>query len=64
VPLIVEFDKTEDSSECEEDQHGIQQDESGDAEPSDVYRFVEVRLVWLPKEDDLICKTHRIEHKA
>jgi hypothetical protein len=53
VPLIVEFDKTEDSSECEEDQHGIQQDESGDAEPSDVYRFVEVRLVWLPKEERL-----------
>ena len=37
VLLIVEFCKAENSSECEEQQHGVQENEAGDRQPSHIY---------------------------
>jgi len=36
VPLIVEFDETEGCGEGEEEEHGVEEDEAGDAQPADI----------------------------
>lgn len=47
MSLIMELDKTKDSRKSEEDQHGVQQDESGDAEPSDIYgKSAQFGCIW------------------
>jgi len=37
VPLIVEFDETKGCREGEEEEHGIEEDETGNTEPTDIY---------------------------